>query len=262
MSPINLEAIRNRLSSIQSKTTKKSNLFRPEPGKTEVRVVPYKFNKDNPFIELYFHYGLNDKNFLSPVTKGNPDPVSEFAEKLKSTGSREDWKMGRKMDPKMRTYVPVIVRGRESEGVLFWGFGIQIYEELLSIISDPEYGDITDPISGTDLTIERKTPEEAGNTWGSTSIRPKRKQTKLTEDAEQLKSWLSEQKEIFEIYKEPTYEELNAELQKWLNPDEEDSEEQKTVNKVLEETSKKSKDKDEDESIKDVLSNFDDLMNK
>jgi hypothetical protein len=52
--------------------------------------------------------------------------------------------MGRKIEPKMRTYVPVIIRGKEAEGVKFWGFGKTIYAELLSIISDPDYGDITD----------------------------------------------------------------------------------------------------------------------
>jgi|APSaa5957512622_1039677.scaffolds.fasta_scaffold114604_2 hypothetical protein len=253
---INLDAIKSRLNLIQSKTTKKSNLFRPEPGKTDVRLLPYKFNKDNPFIELYFHYGLNGKTFLSPQTNGNPDPVAEFAEKLKSTGSKEDWKMGRKMDPKMRTFAPVIVRGRESEGVLFWGFGIQIYEELLSIIADPDYGDITDPLTGTDLTIERKTPEEAGTTWGSTTIRPKRRQTKLTDDASQLKTWMVDQKDILEIYREPTYEELNTELKVWLNP-ETDTEETAAVDKAVGGVPLGVK----KESVEDVLSSFDSLMN-
>ena len=34
------------------------------------------------------------------------------------------------MEPKMRTYVPILVRGAESEGVKFWGFGKQVYTEL------------------------------------------------------------------------------------------------------------------------------------
>lgn len=258
---IDIEAIRSKLKTIQSKTTKKGNLWKPEAGKTTVRLLPYKFNKADPFIELYFHYGLNDKNLLSPVSFGNPDPVAEFANKLKSTGSKDDWKLGRKLDPKMRTYVPIIVRGKESEGVKFWGFGIQIYEELLSVIADPEYGDISDPMTGTDLTIERKTPEEAGNTWGSTTIRPRRNQTALTDDATFLKKCLEEQQDITEIYNEPTYEELEAELKVWLNPDAaEDTKEEKEVNDKL--TTPKKPVADSKESLKDVLANFDDLMNK
>ena len=61
------------------------------------------------------------------MTNGSADPVVEFAEKLKATGSSDDWKMAQKLMPKMRTYVPVVVRGKESEGVKFWGFGKQVY---------------------------------------------------------------------------------------------------------------------------------------
>ena len=58
------------------------------------------------------------------------------------------------MEPKLRTFVPVIVRGEEGEGVRFWGFGKTVYQEILGYIADPDYGDITDPTSGRDLTIE------------------------------------------------------------------------------------------------------------
>ena len=59
------------------------------------------------------------------------------------------------MEPKLRTFVPVVVRGEEGEGVRFWGFGKTVYQEILGYI-DPDYGDITDPTSGRDLTIEYK----------------------------------------------------------------------------------------------------------
>ena len=57
---------------------------------------------------------------------------------------------------KLRTFVPVLVRGQEGEGVKFWGFGKTVYQEILGYITDPDYGDITDPTNGRDLTIEYK----------------------------------------------------------------------------------------------------------
>ena len=63
---INLDAIRGRLNKLQSTTSKKVELWKPTPGKHQIRLVPYKFNKDNPFIELYFHYNINNKSYLSP----------------------------------------------------------------------------------------------------------------------------------------------------------------------------------------------------
>ena len=50
----------------------------------------------------------------------------------------------------MRTYAPVVVRGEESQGVKFWGFGKTVYQELFHN-SHPDYGDITDQVSGRDV---------------------------------------------------------------------------------------------------------------
>ena len=158
---LNLDAIKAKLNQLNKSDDKKQNLWKPEAGKTRVRIVPYVHRKENPFLELYFHYDIGKKSMLSPITFGNEDPIVEFAEKLKKTGDKEDWLMGRKIEPKMRTYVPVIIRGKESEGVKFWGFGKTIYTELLSIISDADYGDITDLMNGRDIDVEF-TPAESG----------------------------------------------------------------------------------------------------
>ena len=93
---IDLNAIRNKLNKLQTTNQRVSNLWKPEPGKNQLRIVPYQHNKDNPFMELYFHYDLGKRNFLSPVTFGEPDPVVEFAEQLKSSGNSDDWKLGKK----------------------------------------------------------------------------------------------------------------------------------------------------------------------
>ena len=52
---MDINAIKSKLNQLQSTTSTKENFWKPEPGKTVVRIVPYKHNKDNPFIELYFH---------------------------------------------------------------------------------------------------------------------------------------------------------------------------------------------------------------
>ena len=74
-------------------------------------------------------------------------------------GDKEDWKELKQMEPKLRTFVPIIVRGQEGDGVRFWGFGKQFTKKYLDIY-DPDYGDITDPQSGRDLTIQYISAEE------------------------------------------------------------------------------------------------------
>ena len=216
---MDINAIKNRLTQLESTSSTTKSFWKPQPGKQVVRIVPYKHNKDNPFIELFFHYSLGDnKTYLSPVSFGRPDPVQEFADKLKSTGNKDEWIQGKRLEPKMRTFAPVIVRGQESEGVKFWGFGKTVYQELLSVIADPDYGDITDSMAGRDIMIERQTPAEAGNQYGKTTVRVKPNQTPITEDDNQLQSIFDNQADLTELYTEPSYDDLKEVLKNYLNP--------------------------------------------
>ena len=255
---MDINAIKSKLATLQSTSNTKDNFWKPEPGTQVVRIVPYKHNKDNPFIELFFHYNLgNNKTYLSPLSFGRPDPVAEFADKLKSTGNKDEWIQGKRLEPKMRTFAPVIVRGKESEGVKFWGFGKTVYQELLSVIADPDYGDITDATNGRDIGIERQTPAEAGNQYGKTTVRVKPNQTAITEDAEQLKGIFENQSNLTELYNEPTYDELKEVLQNYLNPSD-DTQSTETTNVA---TSEKVAVKTETKQTADVSDAFDELFN-
>jgi len=251
---MDLNAIRKRLSQLQTTNNRTSSLWKPQPGKTQIRIVPYNLNKDNPFIELFFHYNLNNRSYLSPISFGRPDPIEEFAQKLKSTGSKDDYRLGRKIEAKMRTYAPVVVRGEENQGVKFWGFGKTVYQELLSIIADPDYGDITDSVSGRDVAVEFKTAEETGKSFPSTSIRVKPNQTPITEDASALETITESQKNITDIYQERSYDELTQALNDYLNGDSSGEEETKKE-EVKETASVSSFDK------KETSDAFDDLFN-
>ena len=221
---LDISKLKSRLNSL-SNTNQKSNLiWKPKPGKQVVRIVPYKYEPDNPFIELKFHYNINTKTYLSPDSFGRPDPIVEFSNRLKKTGSKEDWQMGRKMEPKMRTFAPVIVRGEEGEGVKFWGFGKQVYQELLSIISDPDFGDITDLTGGRDIVVEFKTAE-GGASFPETSIRVKPNVSVAIDPKNaQLLDALKSQVNILDLFPEFSYEELKEVMDKWLNPDAESAE--------------------------------------
>lgn len=216
---IDLNAIKAKLSKLQTTTTRQNNLWKPEPGKQQIRIVPYQHDRANPFQELYFHYDLGKKNFLSPITYGNADPVVEFAEKLKSSGNSDEWKLGKKLEPKMRCYVPIIVRGQESEGVKFWGFGKTVYTELLGFIADPDYSDITDPMNGRDIVVEF-TPAEGPGQYPKTAIRVKPNTTPLTEDKNIAERVAQQQPDLKVIFKEPSYDDLKQALENWLNPEE------------------------------------------
>ena len=216
---MDINAIKSRLNQLQNTTSTANSFWKPPAGKTQIRITPYVDNKDNPFVELFFHYSLvPNKTVLSPLSFGRPDPVQQFADKLKSTGDKDEWIQGKRIEPKMRTFVPVVVRGEETEGVKWWGFGKTVYQELLSIIADPDYGDISDSMTGRDIVVERQTAAEAGNQYGKTTIRVKPNQTALVEDLDLSKKLLTVQPNIVELYTEPSFDELKGHLHTFLNP--------------------------------------------
>ena len=250
---MDITAIRKRLEQLQTSNTKTNNLWKPQPGKQVVRIVPYQHNKDNPFQELFFHYDLGGKTYLSPITFGRPDPIEEFAQKLRSSGNKDDYQIAKKLMAKMRTFAPVIVRGEESEGVRFWGFGKMVYQELLSVIADPDYGDITDAMNGRDVTVEFISAEEAGKNFPVTNIRVKPNQTPITEDDKLLDKLLNEQPNIQEMYQERSYDELTEVLNNWLTPSDDESEDEgeSVTTEVLSQ-----------KTVKDTSEAFDQLFNK
>ena len=216
---MDINAIKSRLNQLQNTTSTANSFWKPPAGKTQIRITPYVENKDNPFVELFFHYSLvPNKTVLSPLSFGRPDPVQQFADKLKSTGDKDEWIQGKRIEPKMRTFVPVVVRGEETEGVKWWGFGKTVYQELLSIIADPDYGDISDAMTGRDIVVERQTAAEAGNQYGKTTIRVKPNQTALVEDMDLSKKLLTVQPNIVELYTEPAFDTLKGHLSAFLNP--------------------------------------------
>ena len=254
---MDINAVKKRLAQLQTSTTRSTNLWKPQPGKTQIRIIPYKLNTDTPFIELFFHYDLGGKSFLSPTSFGRPDPIEEFADKLKQSGNREDWRLGKKLESKLRTFTPVVVRGEESGGTKFWGFGKTVYQELLSIIADPDYGDISDPINGRDVVVEFKTAEETGASFPKTSIRVKPNQIPITEDKAVLTDLLDNQKDITEVYNELSYDELAEALGDWLNPSDGEEETTKSDTNVPASTLKSAV-----SNTSNVTDAFDDLFNK
>ena len=218
---IDMTRIKSRLNSLSNNNAKSDLLWKPVAGKQVVRIVPYKFNPQLPFIELKFHYGLNGKTYLSPDSFNRPDPIVEFSNKMKRSGDKEEWQFGKKIEPKMRTYVPVIIREQESEGVKFWGFGKQVYQEILSIISDPDYGDITDPVNGRDIVVEFKTVEETGKQYPETTIRVKPNPSPAVDaNNKELLAKLGAQTNILDLFPEPTYDELKNVMTAWLHQEE------------------------------------------
>lgn len=213
---IDLEAIRKRVAELNGKNTSSVQLWKPQLGEYKVRLLPWKEVKPGvPFSELFFYYLGNGPGILTPHQFGKPDPINDLIRKLYSTGKQEDRELAKKLQPKMRCYAPVVVRGEEDKGVQVWAFGKIVYQRLLSFFLDEEVGDILSPTEGFDLKVNiTKLP---GKQFNDTTIDPARRPSKLHEDAEVSKKWLDAVPNINDMYKLKSKEEIETLLNNWLN---------------------------------------------
>lgn len=226
---MNLDAIKKKLESM-NKTSNGSNnnssnvkRFKPSVGKQTVRVVPFKFNKEYPFTEMKFYYGIGSRKVIaSPLNWKEKDPIAEFAKQLRGTNDKENWRLAKKLDPKTRIFAPVIVRGEENEGVQLWEFGKEIYEAFLQMAADEEVGDFTDIMTGRDIKLNTVGPDATGTPYNRTTISPSMKVTPLSSDKATVEKFLNEQDNPLDMYKPLPFDTIKQALQEWLNPEEEE----------------------------------------
>ncbi len=226
--PVNVSKLAERLKQFEegAKASEFAKLlWKPKEGTQTVRIVPYKFNPEVPFIELKFYYKLGGNNYLAPCTFGKPDPILETIDALRASGSNEEKEIAAKLAPVTRTYAPVIVRGEEDQGVRFWGFGVQVYKQLLKLMTNAKYGDITSYTDGRDIEVEfhkeSKKKGKDGKSFPETTILADPNTSPVVDPTRRdLMEKVKDQTDILTIFPLKSYDELKAAVEKWLNPDE------------------------------------------
>ena len=241
---MDISAIKQRLNSLQStnNTGKREKIdyskvyWKPkEEGKYQIRIVPSKLDPKNPFQEVFVHYGFGKFPIFALTNWGEKDPIVEFASQLRKTNDKENWSLAKKLDPKLRVYAPVIVRGEEEKGVRLWEFGKEIYLQLLGIAEDEDYGDYTDINEGRDFTVDAVKGDVGGRQGIKCSIRIKPKTTALIGDASQIQKFLTEQPNVLEIQRKMDFDALKEVLQNWLSPEDAGDDVEEVDDEVVEE---------------------------
>ena len=185
---LNIEAMRQKLSNSQNRTSGKSNdtKWRPSEGDQTIRILPTA--DGDPFKEFHFHYNVGkNPGILCPKKNyGEHCPVCDFASQLWRDGvdnnSDQSKNAAKKLFARKRYYSPILVRGQEASGVKVWAYGKTAYETLLGYVLDADYGDITDPETGTDLVLNYNVPGTPGS-FPKTQLKPRRRPSVLCDDA-------------------------------------------------------------------------------
>jgi hypothetical protein len=214
---INFDALRKRLDNLSGNNKKSSASWKPKEGEEyTIRLLSFPNNEGQPFKELWFYYNIgNNPGLLAPYQFGKADPIQDLIQKLRDEGTKESYELAKKLYPKMRCYAPVVVRGEEDKGVQIWAFGKQVYQTLLGIMLDEDYGDITDPESGRDVKV--KCYKLPGKKFAETEVMPRGKASTLSSNAGTAKQWLTNVPDVSKMFELKSSDELTKIVNDWIN---------------------------------------------
>jgi hypothetical protein len=184
---LDLSKIRARLDGVKSNGKGGGNFWRPKDGTQAIRIVPTA--DGDPFKDYWFHYNLGPEQkggLLCPKKNhGEACPICDFKDQLwkeyNATQDSDTLRLAKDLSPRQRFFSPVLVRTQEQEGIRVWGYGKEAYTSLLNLVLNPEYGDITDLESGTDLTLTYGKPP--GANFPKTTLTPRRRTSPLCDEA-------------------------------------------------------------------------------
>jgi hypothetical protein len=214
---LDLKKIKERLANMNSKGGK---FWRPPDGKSVIRIVPTK--DGDPFRDLHIHYGVGEEQgFLCPNRNFNQKcAVCDFASKMwkEAAAANDDAskEIAKGLFASQRYFSPIIVRGEGDPVVKIWSYGKTVYETLVNLALNPEYGDITDTETGTDITLTYgKAP---GKKFPQTMIEPKRASSKLCEKftPDQCKALLNSVPDMDALFERKTPDQVKAALEAYL----------------------------------------------
>lgn len=233
---MDLNLIRAKLEQLQqgpkSSNSQREQIFwSPSPGTSTIRILPNPYNADYPFTELQLYYNFGG-TVLSPSSYGQPDPILDFARKLAYSKDNTERELAKRLFPVRRTYALILERGKESEGPKYWNFNQTVYRELLAYIADPDYGDITHPLTGRDVTIEYilgdgKTEREQKRN-SKITVRVKPRESKAFEDPTLLEK-IKAMKPLSDIFPIPAEDTLKTMLEKYLSGTADSTTDQPTI---------------------------------
>lgn len=224
-----------RKKQLESKGSGNGLVF-PKEGTLRIRLKSPGDDKELG-IEVIQFYIPGAGGVISPATFDEPCPFMEKYEELKNSHDEDDKELAKKLIPRKRYVIGGIIydddKGTkiaydgQNKGVLIAG---SVYQDIIDLyLDEDEAGDMTDPVSGYDIKITRT---GSGKFDTSYSVR-NCKSSKLDK---KYRSELDLEKIVRNQIK--SYDELEEELNKFLNESPGDESDDETPKKT---TKKKKK---------------------
>jgi hypothetical protein len=175
------QKVRERLGQLKGK--RKNQFWSPDDGDNTVRVLPGLGKKDDPLVEDDFPWMLETRTHFrivdgSTACLGDDCPACKLTKKLYK-GDAAQQEIAGSIGARDR-FISQLWLPDESEEtvVVYEGPGI-VLEKILSIMADPDYGDITNPKTGTDIKISKQNKSTKKGNFPQYDVQAKRNSTEV-----------------------------------------------------------------------------------
>lgn len=222
---LDLNKLRNKLELLKNPRLKTSKFEKKtwSPDKDKAKVVRFVHDpsSEDPIHELYFHYNMGKQgSILCPRMNSDAEcPICKFAFDLLKGGDKE---AAKQLFPKQRFYGLVVDREDPTMTPKWWGFGKEIYQQLLEALLSEDWNTFMDLDAGNDATVTVVQKAGGKTQYSAPKLVFKPKQTKLTDDPKKVQEILNAITPISEVFKPLTDSEINEKLVNWLELKESD----------------------------------------
>lgn len=184
-----LEKLRQKLAQTTSGSKGYMSL---KEGSSVIRILPPVGGMEYFYQEVGKHTLSDDKWAYCPevLSEGEQEcPICDLQKQLYAHGDKE---LAKKIRVARKYWMNVIDRGNEDAGPLILTAGITILQQIAGYVNDPDYGDITDPDEGWDITIDRK--GKGMDTRYDVRVKPR--SSPLSADEDVASKWLEEARDL------------------------------------------------------------------
>lgn len=195
-------------------------------GKNVRRILPPKGDRTMFYSEGYLHFGLGPEGKDTATclsTFGEKCPICEYLESIKNSKNAEDKEFFQRARRVKRIYLNVLNRDStsEEETPVVLPVGNMVLKQVVDIICDPDYGDITDFNEGRDITITRS--GKGMNTKYSVIAKPKETLASESFTEEELDKELPD---LDSLFVKKSYDDLKKLLEGAEDEEEEEDEDE------------------------------------
>lgn len=161
MGKLNMELVHKKKDSLERQGGS-NNYDKLQNGKNVRRILWPKGDSEECSSEGYIHFGLGEDGKQSVICRKteNPHakcPVCDYIAKLQKSKDKNDKKLADSLKARKRVFYNVLDRDNADSPneVKILAVGTTVQRQIVAVLCDPDYGDITDYETGRDITIRR-----------------------------------------------------------------------------------------------------------